>query len=81
MPRAAAEMPRKMLPPPITRQTWWPERDHVRHVGGDAQQGVAVQAVIALAHQGLAGHLQQDAFGAGSAVIMFLACGWRAAAP
>ena len=35
--------------------------DHVADVGGDGADGVVVEAVLAPAHQGLAGKLQQDA--------------------
>ena len=35
--------------------------EHVHDVGGDPRHRVVVEAVFALAHQGLARHLQQDA--------------------
>ena len=61
MPTAAPDTPRKMLPPPMTRQTSTPSAWTDFDLVGDARDHGRVEAVLALAHQRLAGHLQQDA--------------------
>ena len=61
MPLAAPDMPRKMLPPPMTRQTWTPRADDGLNFLGDADDGFGIQAVTLIAHQAFAGQLDQDA--------------------
>ena len=61
MPTAAPEMPRKMLPPPITRHSSTPSACTDFDFRRDARDHRRVEPVLALAHQRLAGKLQQDA--------------------
>ena len=41
------------------------ERDHAPHILGDAAAGLGVEAIIAVTHQCLAGHLEHDTLVAG----------------
>ena len=49
-----------MLPPPMTRQSSTPCADDLGDVGGHRVQRLQVDAERLVAHQHLAGHLQQD---------------------
>ena len=60
MPAAAPEMPRKILPPPITMQTCTPMATTSPTSAAMARDGVVIEAVLAPAHQGLTRELQQD---------------------
>ena len=50
-----------MLPPPTTRQSAWPSVDRRLDLLGEAGDRVGIDAELALAHQRLAGKLQEDA--------------------
>jgi hypothetical protein len=52
MPEEAPATPRKMLPPPITRQTCTPSATTSPHILGDRLQRADVQAVVAVRPSG-----------------------------
>ena len=54
MPAAAPDMPRKMLPPPITMHDLHAHAGDDPDIGGDGANGIVVEAILAAAHQGLA---------------------------
>ena len=49
-----------MLPPPTTMPTWTPRPWTSRDLAGDERAERRVDAVLAVAEQGLAGQLEQD---------------------
>ena len=61
MPTAAPDTPRKMLPPPITRHSSTPSACTDSTSRRDARDHRRVEPVLALAHQRLAGKLQEHA--------------------
>ena len=61
MPAAAPDTPRKMLPPPMTSANLDAKLMDRADFFADARHHGRVEAVVALAHQRLAGHFQEDA--------------------